>query len=483
MSNSIDILADNNFQLSRFKSTLPNSEYICGFLDGDATIYIRKLKNGYQSGISISQSRTNILRIIAYHFGGNIYCSKKSDKSTHRNEFIYRISPPEIERFMTHIYNKCVIKHRQLELLKEFCQYRYDTELNDKKEELYSECYDLNNKSPTRIYKLENITNDYIGGIFDAEGCIYVSKDKPSKFYISITQKSHPEILLHIKEKIGYGSITDDGSKIRIYNKPHILAFFALIEHNCIVKYNQIQYMKQYLTTHKKEEMNELLELLSNEKHLCETDFIDTIDKTSYTEYMNEKMKIETQMKEQEHKEKLRNQYIQKSIKMKTEQNHIYSAPKSEITKKRIGISNSLLKRTITDEQILQVRALLDTHNNIEIEQKLGVKYYLISKIRNNQVCLTTELDTHTKTQKRTKEEVAIMKRKITLDEILILFNMILENKPYSEMLEKVEKATIDICKNIKSKMRKGELPFYVCEFDKEIYEQYKQQVDEWRTK
>lgn len=166
---------------------------------------------------------------------------------------------------------------------------------------------------------------------------------------------------------------------------------------------------------------------------------------------------------------------------MKTEQNHIYSAPKSEITKKRIGISNSLLKRTITDEQILQVRALLDTHNNIEIEQKLGVKYYLISKIRNNQVCLTTELDTHTKTQKRTKEEVAIMKRKITLDEILILFNMILENKPYSEMLEKVEKATIDICKIMKSKMRKGELPFYVCEFDKEIYEQYKQQVDEWR--
>lgn len=477
----MDILADNNYQLSRFKSTLPNPEYICGFLDGDATIYIRKLKNGYQTGISISQSRTNILRIMAYHFGGNIYCSKKSNTTTTRNEFIYRISPPDIERFMKHIYNKCVIKHRQLELLNEFCHYRYDTELNDKKEELYSECYDLNNKSPTRIYKLENLTIAYISGLFDAEGCIYVCKTKPSKFYVSITQKTHPEVLLHIKEKIGYGSITDDGSKLRIYNKPHILAFFELIENNCIVKYNQIQYMKKYLTTHKKEEMNELIELLSNEKHLSESDNIGEVDISSYREYINEKIKIETQAKEKEHKEKLKEQYIQKSIKMKTEQNHIYSAPKSEITKKRIGISNSILKRTITDEQILQVRALLDTHKNIEIEKMLGLARHQVSRIRNGQFCLTTELDTHTKTEKKTKEEVAIMKRKISLDEILILFNMILENKPYSEMLEKVEKATIDICKNMKSKMRKGDLPFYACEFDEETYQQYKERVDEWR--
>ena len=63
---------DNEIQLNRFKLEPPCSSYIAGLIDGDGCIFIRKIADGYQSGICISQCRTNILQIIRYHFGGSI---------------------------------------------------------------------------------------------------------------------------------------------------------------------------------------------------------------------------------------------------------------------------------------------------------------------------------------------------------------------------------------------------------------------------
>lgn len=59
---------------------VPTPSYIAGFIDGDGCIFIRKINNGYQSGISISQSRTNILKVIGYHFGGKITKRHKENK-------------------------------------------------------------------------------------------------------------------------------------------------------------------------------------------------------------------------------------------------------------------------------------------------------------------------------------------------------------------------------------------------------------------
>ena len=63
---------DNILQLNRFKHNPPHPSYISGFIDGDGCIFIRKTKDGYVSGVHIAQSRTNILQIIRYHFGGSI---------------------------------------------------------------------------------------------------------------------------------------------------------------------------------------------------------------------------------------------------------------------------------------------------------------------------------------------------------------------------------------------------------------------------
>ena len=67
----MDIKQDNIDKLLKYKNNRPNPSYIAGFIDGDGTIFIRKIKDGYQSGISLTQSRTNILQIFTAICGQN----------------------------------------------------------------------------------------------------------------------------------------------------------------------------------------------------------------------------------------------------------------------------------------------------------------------------------------------------------------------------------------------------------------------------
>ena len=55
-----------------------NPSYLGGLIDGDGYVYMIG-KNGYTSGVSITQCRTNILRILQHHFGGLIYKDKSDD--------------------------------------------------------------------------------------------------------------------------------------------------------------------------------------------------------------------------------------------------------------------------------------------------------------------------------------------------------------------------------------------------------------------
>ncbi len=60
----MDIFQDNQMHLHRFKHNPPHPSYLAGFIDGDGCLFIRKIKDWYQSGIQITQSRSNILQII-----------------------------------------------------------------------------------------------------------------------------------------------------------------------------------------------------------------------------------------------------------------------------------------------------------------------------------------------------------------------------------------------------------------------------------
>lgn len=72
---------ENTELLQRYQFRIPSDKYLCGFFDGDGTFFIRKIKDGYQSGVTISQSRINLLLILKNHFSGNIYASKSESRS------------------------------------------------------------------------------------------------------------------------------------------------------------------------------------------------------------------------------------------------------------------------------------------------------------------------------------------------------------------------------------------------------------------
>jgi hypothetical protein len=130
----MEIEEDNLKQLSRFKNSPPNPSYIAGFIDGDGCIFIRKIIDGYQSGISIAQSRTNILQIIRYHFGGSITaCSTRNNKTVDivdelteyinkhniRNQYNLLIRSNEYQELLEYIKDFFIIKHDRIMCLYE----------------------------------------------------------------------------------------------------------------------------------------------------------------------------------------------------------------------------------------------------------------------------------------------------------------------------------------------------------------------------
>jgi hypothetical protein len=127
------ISEDNQKHLERFKSMPPHPSYIAGFIDGDGCIFIRKITDGYQSGFSITQCRTNILKIIRYHFGGSITSSKNRNnkiinimneeyyhKHNVRNQFNLLIRNNEYQILVDYLKFSFIIKEKQYQSLYDF---------------------------------------------------------------------------------------------------------------------------------------------------------------------------------------------------------------------------------------------------------------------------------------------------------------------------------------------------------------------------
>ena len=59
----------------------------------------------------------------------------------------------------------------------------------------------------TSIPRLYNITDGWLGGFFAGDGCARFDNGNP---HVSISQKSHPEVLFAIQRYLGYGTVTDN---------------------------------------------------------------------------------------------------------------------------------------------------------------------------------------------------------------------------------------------------------------------------------
>jgi hypothetical protein len=501
---SEDIQTDNQKYLERFKINPPHPSYISGFIDGDGCIFIRKITHGFQSGICLTQCRTNILQIIRYHFGGSITTStNRNSKSTNivnennhydkyniRNQYNLLIRSNENLILIDYIQNNIVIKNGQMNCLNKFLQLINRQNKDEEKVVLYNICSDLNKHLLPCEIKFENINIAYIAGLFDAEGCFYICLKKFSKSYISITQKNNPIVLEYISELLGFGHI-DCEKKFKIYKQTDCLKFIELVKTYLIVKYKQAEAFETFLKTTDITIKEQMYIICNKEKHEIEL-FSDLNKNENGKEGYFENLRLRT-LKEQCCREiHLKHVYLEKSEKMKGEGNHNFGKSFSEETKKKMSISIREAKGGVSDEVILQVRQLIsECKKNTEIQELLGLPKHTITRIKNGDiVCCNEEKKTK---QSLTQIEINLSKRKIQTEEIIFVIEKMIEKwKPMQILDYLIEQRnkqniantlTIDIIKNIKRNLTNRKHVIYETEMSKEKYEYYLKIIKEFAEK
>ena len=482
------IAYDNQIHLDRFTYNPPHPSYIAGFIDGDGCIFIRKITDGYQSGFSITQCRTNILQIIRYHFGGSITSSaNRNDKTINlmddnneyyhkhniRNQYNLLIRNNEYQVLLDYLQNSFIIKKNQYYCLCEFNKLANLPNKYEEKEELYLKCSNLNKSCELNEIYLTRLNIEYIAGLFDAEGCIFIENNL-KKIKITIAQKNHPNILHEISKFLGFGKIYD--YQLIIYKKDDCLKFIQLIIPHLIVKFNQANAFQMFLNTRKISMKEIMYKICNSEKHEIEL-FTNLNQNDKGKEGYLEKLRLKG-LKEQICKEIHNKQvYKDKSEKMTGEGNHNYGKIFSEETKKKMSLSIRDVKGGVSDEVIIKVRHLLkEGHKNIDVQKSLNLPRHTITRIKNGEiVCRNEEKKTK---NSLTQEEVNLSKRKINADDIICVIEKFIEKwKPMQILDYFIEQnknnITIDMIKNIKRNLQNGKSVIYESELVQESYEYY----------
>lgn len=482
-----DIEFDNNKHLNRFKNEPPSSSYIAGFIDGDGCIFIRKIKDGYQSGFTITQCRTNILQIIKYHFGGSITSSSNrnnkivnmmnDDNYIHkyniRNEYNLIIRNNEYQLLLDYLQNSFIIKENQYQCLYKFNKIANITNKHEEKELLHLTCSNYNKKCDLDENYFNRLTIEYIAGLFDAEGCLFINKNLKN-MEINISQKNHPKILFQIVKFLNFGTVYNDS--FIITNKQDGLKFINLVKNYLIVKYNQAEAFETFLLTSDKIIKEKMYAICNKEKH--EIEILDDLNQSNNgKESYLEMLKIKEMKKQVCREIYIKQIYREKSEKMKGTGNHNYGKSFSEETKKKMSISIINSKRKITDETIEIVRKLLqEGYKNVQIQEQLNLSRDTVTKIKNGKlVCICEEKREH---KPLSNEELNISKRKISSDDIIFVIEKYIENLKPGEILHHfIEQnklnITIDIIKNIKRNLINNKTILYESELPLDKYKYY----------
>jgi hypothetical protein len=495
---------DNLTHLERFKKSPPHPSYIAGLIDGDGCIFIRKIANGYQSGITIAQSRTNVLQVIRFHFGGSITTSenrnnKVEDKMNDtddfyhkynvRNQYNLQIRSNEYTILLHYIRHSIIIKQPQLDCLNEFYKLVDIPNIVQEKEELYKKCSEINKTKLMDENILLRMNIEYIQGLFDAEGCVYIDRNKKYKFKIILAQKNHPIVLEKIKDFLGFGYVYKE--KFIIHKKSDCLKLIALMKSGLIVKYNQAVAFETYLLTDDSIIKQDMYRICNEEKHKIEQ-FNDINCNSGGKEAFIETLRLrelkDTVCKELKRKEV----YREKSEKMMGEGNHNFGKPKPVEIKKKMSTSIRDAKNGVSDKTILQVRELIrEGKLNNEIQELLNLPRHTVTRIKNGTTVCRSECKVEKKTS--TKEEQNIKKRKIQLDEMMIVIEKTIKDEKPMVILEELDELrlkhnikndlTIDIIKNIRRDIYHGKVPFYKSEVSNERYEHYEKLINGYCNK
>lgn len=236
--------------------------YIGGFFDGDGSIYIDK---NYCLSICFTQCYLPILEKFHKIFGGNLYISTTKKNEETRYCHYLKIHGKNCLKILQYLDIGSILKHQQIQLAKKFIFFNKINNLENIKEEYRQQIIKLNRKyKSAEDLNYSKINWEYISGLFDAEGCIYMKNTNFS--YIKITQKNNWKLIKSIRDFTGHGQIGD-----KIIWKVNRIDFAKWDLNKMLpflnVKKFQAENCLKFFETHNKEQRKFLVNAIKEDKH------------------------------------------------------------------------------------------------------------------------------------------------------------------------------------------------------------------------
>lgn len=273
-----DMEVDHEFKkqiLDIYKDIKLTPSYLGGLFDGDGSIYIDKTGC---IGVNFAQCWYPIMLILQKQYGGLVSAPKYGmfdvgeKTKAKRSQYSWRVTGTNTGRILTDLEKGCITKLELVQIASKCYQYLNMPNKKDKRLKYRQKLLEARAKIPKKKKEdidMSRLNNEYLTGIFDAEGCIIVRDDsnmftdsdgnktnKISKHRLKISQKMSPALLHAIHEKMGFGYIEtrkdkDDGRYVVSWNndsKCNVDIIDMMLEHST-VKLNQLKLYKLFLST------------------------------------------------------------------------------------------------------------------------------------------------------------------------------------------------------------------------------------------
>ncbi len=460
---NMSIEEDNKRIFNKHIDTVLSESYLGGLFDGDGSIsivYSTSTHLSYTSSISLSQSRTNIIQLIRYHFGGKLHIENRTnrtikndldddglfDKKNRRKNYGYKNTHPDKFYLANYLKNGIIIKEQEIDCLLELQSLVKRPGLFNEKNTIFDKMKYLKENRINLEVNLDKVNIYYIAGLFDAEGYCYMSKKNlTNKYtrsvYMKITQKNYPKILEKICEYLGFGKIVGEYI-FYLSGAEECYRFIQLIENKLIVKFNEVQILKNYIETKEYTCKNGydlkihyyrhyLNYLMSKEKHENETienSEINILDEYKTEKYIDFCIKQENQeneikmLEEKIIKDKIKEENNKlRSQKMKGENNPNFGKKRTDERNKKSGESISKTARLknpfLSDDNIMFVLRKMNNGSSM---------YRVFEDFKKEQKYLSREKIKEFKEGKY--KPLFIMENDISKQELIDEYNQLINN-------------------------------------------------------
>jgi hypothetical protein len=248
-----------------------NPEYMAGLIDGDGSITVRRETQGRSSGyngtvmLTIDLCEPSVILLLYTTFGGT-YEEKAARKENDRKQHRWTMSGPRGVQMTERILPHLILKKKRAEHALKFWEMKCSgTATNADLDTIFNENSEMQQLDQLSFENddIERITDKYVAGLFDAEGCVNVYQHS---FALTITQKMRPEILHALADVYGMGKVYEN-----IYWKIGTMEEFPLfsqriLEH-VIVKQTQLEIATGLIPLPANERPSSLFDTIRNLKH------------------------------------------------------------------------------------------------------------------------------------------------------------------------------------------------------------------------